>query len=117
MFSPTGVEVFDRFLTTSSTLHAPELIDLEIAQVLRRSTANGTLEPRRAELAFSDLTTLAIVRYPHHPLLPKIWQLRHNVTAYDAAYVALAEVLDATLVTCDARLASTPSLSIDIELV
>jgi predicted nucleic acid-binding protein len=90
--------------SASSTWCAPHLIDVEVAQVLRRRVAAGRLEDTRAREAIADLLAVPIVRYPHDPLLPRIWHLRENLTAYDAAYVVLAEALDATLITCDRRL-------------
>ena len=88
-----------------AALHAPHLLDVEVAQVLRRYAAAGEIKPGRAAEALDDLADLPITRHEHVLLLPRIWQLRHNVTAYDAAYLALADVLDATLVTRDAKLA------------
>jgi predicted nucleic acid-binding protein len=88
-----------------AALHAPHLLDVEVAQVLRRYAAAGEIKPGRAAEALDDLADLPITRHAHVLLLPRIWQLRHNVTAYDAAYLALADVLDATLVTRDAKLA------------
>lgn len=103
--TPAAAPLLDRVFSPAESLHAPELLDLEVAQVLRRYCAAGDLEPERAEQALADLADLAVTRYPHLPFLPRIWQLRHNVTAYDAAYVALAEALQAPLLTRDARLA------------
>lgn len=98
------------------SLYAPWLIDLEVASVLRAANRGGTLPDRRARQALSDLADLPMQRAPHLALLPRIWQLRNNVTAYDAAYVALAEVLDAPLLTADARLAraSGPTCKIEV---
>ena len=98
----------ERLLARGESLHAPHLLDLEVAQVLRRHAAAGDLSPERGREALADLVDLPVHRYPHDVLLPRIWELRKNVTAYDAAYLALAEVLIAPLVTCDARLASAP---------
>lgn len=89
-------------------LAAPELLDLEVASVLRRQVRVGALDGRRAELALTDLHALSIQRAPHRPLLRRCWQLRENLTIYDAAYVALAEALDADLLTADRRLAKAP---------
>jgi predicted nucleic acid-binding protein len=86
------------------SLHAPAVLDLEVAQVVRRFCAAGQIRPARGQQALDDLITMPVRRYPHAPLVERIWRLRANLTAYDAAYVALAEVLDARLVTCDARL-------------
>jgi predicted nucleic acid-binding protein len=92
-------------------------IDLEVAQVLRRYCGTGDLEPARAGEALSDLADLPITRYPHLPLLPRVWELRHDVTAYDDAYLARAEMLDAPLLTGDVRLATAPNHRARIELL
>ena len=102
----TGRRVEARMFGDPQTIHAPHLLDVEIAQVLRRLAAARVITPVRADEALDDLRDLAVTRYPHDPFLDRIWDLRGNLTAYDAAYVALAEALDAPLVTCDARLAS-----------
>ena len=105
-----------RIFAPRETLHAPHLIDLEVAQVLRRYLLAGELAGARGEEALEDLGDLPIARYPHGLLLPRIWELRHNVTAYDAAYLALAEALRAPLLTCDRRLAKTRGHEARIEL-
>ena len=117
LVTPLAVRFNERIFSPSETLHAPHLIDLEIAQVLWRYLATGELGAERAKQAMDDLGDMAIYRYPHTPLLPRIWQLRHNVTAYDASYVALAEILEAPLLTSDARLASSPGHEATIELL
>lgn len=94
-----------RFFADGETLHAPHLLDVEVAQVLRRYARAGALDTKRGAEALEDLADFPITRYPHLPLLPRIWELRNNVTAYDATYVALAEALVAPLVTRDAKLA------------
>jgi predicted nucleic acid-binding protein len=106
-----------RIFSRHHSLHAPELLDLEVAQVLRRLVREGALSASRAEAAIEDLLDLRIMRYPHFVLLPRIWQLRHNLSAYDAAYVVLAEKLGATLLTRDARLASAAGQSATVEVV
>jgi predicted nucleic acid-binding protein len=106
-----------RIFSRHQSLHAPELLDLEVAQVLRRLVREGALSASRAEAAIQDLLNLRITRYPHFVLLPRIWQLRHNLSAYGAAYVVLAEKLGATLLTRDAKLASAAGHVATIEVV
>lgn len=106
-----------RLLDTKETLHAPHLLDVEVANGLRRRVARRELSADLGQLALALLSQLPLARYPHTPLLPRIWELRDNLTAYDAAYVALAEGLDATLVTRDAKLAAAPGHSANIELL
>jgi predicted nucleic acid-binding protein len=98
-------------------LAAPELIDLEVASVLRGQLRSGSLDVRRAELALTDLDAMPIQRAPHRPLRPRCWQLRDNLTIYDAAYVALAEAVNADLLTADRRLARAPGPQCQIELL
>lgn len=101
-----GSKVAERLFVTGETLHAPHLLDLEVTQVLRRYARSGALTAERGLQALEDLLDLPLARYPHDILLPRIWELRHSVTAYDAAYLALAEALGVPLVTRDAALAS-----------
>ncbi len=115
--SPAAHRIESRIFSRIESLHAPELMDLEVAQVLRRLVREGTLTASRAEGAIEDLMDLRITRYPHLLLLPRIWQLRHNLSAYDAAYVVLAEKLGATLLTRDAKLASAAGHSAIVEVV
>ena len=98
-------------------LAAPEVVDLEVASVWRRHVAARLMPAPRAAEALADLADLPLQRASHRPLLARIWQLRNNVTTYDAAYVALAEVLDAVLVTGDGRLAGAPGLRCVIEVL
>lgn len=100
----------NRFIfAANETLHAPHLIDLEIAQVLRRYVRSAVISAERGAEALSDLADFPLTRYPHFVLLTRIWQMRHRLTSYDAAYLALAEALDAPLVTRDRALAGTGS--------
>jgi predicted nucleic acid-binding protein len=100
-----GQRIEQRIYSHNESLHAPHLLDLEVAQVLRRLVREGAVSAHRAAQAIEDLLDLRITRYPHFFLLPRIWLLRHNLSAYDAAYVALAERLGARLITRDSRLA------------
>lgn len=111
-----GHRIEKRIYARNESLHAPHLLDLEVTQVLRRLVREGTVPTQRAEAAVSDLVSLRITRYPHFLLLPEIWRRRHNFSAYDAAYVVLAENLGAVLVTRDNRLASAPGHAAPVEL-
>ena len=111
--SRTGQAVLDRMTRSRESLHAPSLIDLEVLAVLRRLTRTGDMDDDRADLAVSDYLDLPLARYPHATLIKRVWHLRQNFTVYDASYVALAEAIDAVLLTgtggwprhpvCDAR--------------
>jgi predicted nucleic acid-binding protein len=109
--------VEDRLFAPRQTLHAPHLIDVEVAQVIRRYAANGDIDGERGRMALADLAGLPLQRYPHDFLLPRIWALRNSFTAYDGAYVALAEALDAPLLTRDRRLAAAADHLARVELV
>jgi predicted nucleic acid-binding protein len=98
-------------------LHVPHLIDIEVLHALRRLNAVGELSNERASDARADFRDLPLVRYPHLALSERIWELRHNLTAYDAAYVALAEALEIPLVTCDPRLSQASGSRAQIELL
>lgn len=90
---------------------------MEVTHVLRRFVASGELTEARAREAIEDHLVMGISRYPHDGLLTRIWQLRANCTAYDAAYLALSEALDAALITCDTRLADVPGTRATVEVV
>jgi predicted nucleic acid-binding protein len=111
-----GQSIEKRIYSRNETLHAPHLLDLEVTQVLRRLVQQGVVPAHRANEAIRDLLDLRITRYPHVVLMPRSWQLRHNFSAYDAAYVVLAEKLGAALVTRDGRLASSSGHGALIEL-
>lgn len=98
-------------------LHAPGLLDVEVAQTLRRLEATGVMDPSRARAALEILEDLPVTRHPATPLLPRIWEHRANLTAYDAAYVALAEALGCPLLTFDGALAGAPGISVPITLL
>jgi predicted nucleic acid-binding protein len=99
------------------TLHAPHLLDIEVAQVIRRYAASGEIDGERGRAAIADLADFPLHRYPHDFLLPRVWDLRNNLTAFDAVYVALAEALDAPLLTRDRRLAAAAGHHARVELV
>jgi predicted nucleic acid-binding protein len=98
-------------------LSAPELVDLEVTSVLRRQVHSGAADQRRAAMALADLAALPLRRAPHRPLLARCWELRDNLTVYDASYVALAEALDVTLLTGDGRLAHALGLRCHVEIL
>jgi predicted nucleic acid-binding protein len=98
-------------------LTAPAVIDLEVASALRGHVRARRTSLRRADVAIADLAAFPIERAPHVPLLPRVWELRDNLSAYDAAYIALAESLDTILLTGDARLARAPRIQCDVELL
>ena len=112
-----GKKLAERLRSSNVSLHAPHVIDLEVAETLRRYVADRTIPEERGRLALQHLAMLDLNRYPHDTLLRRIWGLRDNLTAYDAAYVALAEALEASLVTADRRLAKAPKLMTTIELL
>jgi len=112
-----GRAITGTLLDGRDTLHAPHLLDVEVAQVLRRFVLRGELSESRAREAIDMLRQFPLTRYPHEPLLGRIWALRENRTAYDAAYVALAEGLRSPLVTRDRRLAAAPGISATVNVL
>jgi len=98
-------------------LHVPELADVEVLSAVRRQVLAGALTPGRGAQALEDYAALHLERYPHLPLLPRAWQLRDAVSAYDAQYVALAELLGVALVTADARLSRAPGVRCEVDLL
>ena len=112
-----GKRLAARLADEAEDVHAPHLIDMEIAQVLRRYALRGALEAGMGALALDRWRSLDVERYPHEPFLGRVWQLRDNVTAYDAIYVALAEALSTVLVTGDRRLVGAPGVRAAIELI
>jgi predicted nucleic acid-binding protein len=112
-----GLEITSRILSPREILHAPHLLDVEVAQTLRRFVRSRALAEDRAQEALQDFLDLRIRRYPHPPLLRRVWELRGNLTAYDALYVTLAEALPAPLLTCDSKLASSPGHRARIHLL
>jgi predicted nucleic acid-binding protein len=111
-----GQRIEQRIYARNDTLHTVHLLDVEFAQVLRRLVREGTLTRKRAEEAMEDLIAVRVTRYAPVVLLRRIWQLRQNLSAYDAAYVALAEELKAPLITRDQKLAAAPGLTATIEV-
>lgn len=112
---PAGDAVRHRL--RGARLLAPQILDLEVLSVIRRLHRRGTLEDRRAVMAVMDLQQLPVTRAAHEPLISRCWELRDNATSYDAAYIALAEALSATLLTGDVALASTPAIRCEMELL
>jgi predicted nucleic acid-binding protein len=110
-----GAAVRDRLRHTS--LAAPEILDLEVLSMVRRLLANDQLTVKRADQAITDLADLRVQRAPHRPLIHRCWELRHNLSPYDASYVALAEALDTSLLTADERLARAPGPDCPIDLI
>ena len=111
--APRAAWVLDR-IEADPNLHAPYLVDVEVVATLRREVLRGVLSAGRARTALDDFLGLAIRRYPHAPLLPRVWALRQNLTTADALFVALAEALDAPLITTDARLGRAPGVGAEI---
>ena len=114
--TPAGQHIEQRIYAHPDTLHSVHLLDVEFLQVLRRLVRDGTLAPKRAEEAIEDLSALRIIRYAPVLLLSRIWRLRQNLSAYDAAYVALAEKLEAPLITRDRRIATAPGHRAAVEV-
>lgn len=113
--SSAGLRAHLRFADES--LHAPHLLDVEVAHVLKRLVRQGVASTLTAESALKAFRDYQIERYDHVTLLPRVWALRSNLSAYDAVYVALAEVLEAPLVTADSKLARAAGHNARIELL
>ena len=113
----TGIKVQERALDAGESLHAPHLIDIEVTQTLRRLVILKEITAARGKQALEDHLALHIKRAEHKDLLERVWSLRDSITAYDAAYVVLAEILDCSLITCDARLARSHGHKARIELI
>ena len=112
-----GRGIGGRIADPALAVHVPHLADVEVTQALRRYVREGELDAASAAGALEDLRALDVQRHSHEPLLDRVWALRANLTAYDAVYVALAEALGTTLLTCDGRLARAPGMSRRVELV
>ena len=115
--TPDAARIEQRIFAAEETLHAPALLDVEVAQVLRRYVQRGEMSTARGNAALGVLARFPVRRHWHEPLLERIWALKRNLTAYDAAYVALTEALGATLVTRDAGLSKSAGHRAAIELV
>jgi predicted nucleic acid-binding protein len=114
--TPVGALFERRLLDAPQLLHAPHLLDVELTQVLRRFVLTRDMAPERARAALDDLLAFPIRRHAHEMLVPLVWELRDNFTAYDATYVALAEALEGTLLTHDRRLAAAARKLVPVEL-
>jgi len=112
-----GIKVQERALVSTESLHAPHLIDIEVTQTLRRLVHLKEISAARGKQALEDHVALNIKRAEHREFLDRVWAVRDSVTAYDAAYVVLAEVLDAPLITCDAKLARSHGHGAQVELL
>lgn len=114
--TPDGLRIEKRIYSKSESLNAPHILDLEVTQVLRRLVRDGTISGSRGDETIQDLLDLRITRYAHFVFAPRIWQYRNSLSAYDAAYVTLAEKLQASLITRDNRLAASSGHRANIEL-
>jgi predicted nucleic acid-binding protein len=114
---PGVARIEERLFREGETLHAPEMLDLEVTQALRRFVLRGAITAARARIALDVLEVLPVSRYRHGILIDRVWELRANVSAYDASYIALAEGLNATVVTRDAKLATAPGVRAKMEVV
>jgi predicted nucleic acid-binding protein len=112
-----GDRVMRRIWRPGERIHAPHLLDLEVLHVLRCLCTVGSLSLQRGSEALDDFLGFRVTRHSHQPLLSRIWELRHNFTAYDAAYIALAEALNVSVVTCDRALASSPGVFAKVEFI
>jgi predicted nucleic acid-binding protein len=115
--TPTGQAVAARIADPAEGLHVPHLADIEVVQALRRYVRERDIDAEAAALALDDLRALDLQRHAHEALLERVWELRENLTAYDAVYVALTEVLDGVLLTCDGPLSRAPGLAGRVVLV
>jgi predicted nucleic acid-binding protein len=112
-----GRVIAERVSDPEVGLHVPHLADVEVAQALRRYVREGEIDLAAGTAALAALRDLDLERHAHEPLMDRVWALRENCTAYDAVYVALAESLETTLITCDGKLAGAPGLSRTLELI
>ncbi len=115
--TPLGARVEARLFSDADEFHAPHLIDVEVAQALRRLVRTGDVGAKRAEEAMADLTDFELRRHAHVDLLARVWELRNNLTSYDATYIALAEALASPLVTCDGPLGTAPGHRVRVDVI
>ena len=115
--TPRAERIAARALHPTERLHAPHLLDVEVAQVMRRMVQAKEITVARGDLALSDFEGLVIERHAHRPFLRRVWGLRTSLSAYDAVYVALAEALAAPMLTCDDKLARAHGHKAKIEVV
>ena len=114
---PRGEAIAGRLRADAEGIAAPHLLDAEVAQVLRRFVLRSEISADRAIAALDDLRMFPLTRYPHVELLQRAFELRDNVTVHDALYLALAERLGATLVTCDSALSTVPGHAASVVVV
>ena len=112
---PEAEYIRERIEAPDESVHVPHLLDVEVTHALRRHALRGRLSSERSAEVFADFADIKMTRYPHSSLLGRVWELRNNLTAYDATYVALAEALDAPLLTRDAKLARAPDVYAVVE--
>jgi predicted nucleic acid-binding protein len=115
--TPAGQTISSRINDPALGIHIPHLADVEVAQALRRYVLKGELDEGEAARALADLRALDLQRHAHEPMIDRVWELRKNVGAYDATYIAVAEVLDTILLTCDGPLARAPGMTARVEFV
>jgi predicted nucleic acid-binding protein len=115
--TPAGRSVAARIADPAAGLHTPHLADIEVVQALRRFVRDGEIGAGEAREALNDLRALDLQRHAHEPLLDRVWELRSNASAHDAIYLALAEVLDADLLTCDRPLGRVPGTTARVVVI
>jgi predicted nucleic acid-binding protein len=116
LWRSAGARIQERLEAPDETIHAPHGLDLEVLTAFRRLALAEVMTSQRAQLAVDDFAALRVVRYPHWAFIDRIWELRHNLSCFDAAYIALAEMLESPLVTSDARLGRVPGLRARVEV-